>query len=150
MGQIGGTFATQLAIDKAAQYGVATATLRNCGHVGRVGAYPLQVARQGMIGLAFCNAGHLGRQIAPYGGIDGKLSTNPISCAAPRRNADPLLVDMTTSVCAEGKVRVAHNRGEQLPEGRIIDHDGNPSTDPQAFVGDPPGAILPFGGPGGL
>ena len=58
MGQIGGTFATQLAIDKAAQYGVATATLRNCGHVGRVGAYPLQVARQGMIGLAFCNAGH--------------------------------------------------------------------------------------------
>jgi uncharacterized oxidoreductase len=147
MGQIGGTFATQLAIDKAAQYGVATATLRNCGHVGRVGAYPLQVARQGMIGLAFCNAGHLGRQIAPYGGIDGKLSTNPISCAAPRRNADPLLVDMTTSVCAEGKVRVAYNRGEQLPEGRIIDHDGNPSTDPEAFVGDPPGAILPFGGP---
>ena len=100
-----------------------------------------------MIGLAFCNAGHLGRQIAPYGGIDGKLSTNPISCAAPRRNADPILVDMTTSVCAEGKVRVAHNRGEQLPEGRIIDHDGNPSTDPEAFVGDPPGAILPFGGP---
>ena len=147
MGQIGGTFATQLAIDKAREYGVATATLRNCGHVGRVGAYPLQVARQGLIGLAFCNAGHLGRQIAPHGGLDGKLSTNPISFAAPRRNAEPILVAMTTSVCAEGKVRVAHNKGEQLPEGRIIDHDGNPSTDPEDFVGTPPGAILPFGGP---
>jgi len=147
MGQIGGTFATQLAIDKAREYGVATATLRNCGHVGRVGAYPLQVARQGLIGLAFCNAGHLGRQIAPHGGLDGKLSTNPISFAAPRRNAEPILVDMTTSVCAEGKVRVAHNKGEQLPEGRIIDHDGNPSTDPEDFAGTPPGAILPFGGP---
>ena len=147
MGQIGGTFATQLAIDRAREYGVATATLRNCGHVGRVGAYPLQVARQGLIGLAFCNAGHLGRQIAPHGGLDGKLSTNPISFAAPRRNAEPILVDMTTSVCAEGKVRVAHNKGEQLPEGRIIDHDGNPSTDPEDFVGTPPGAILPFGGP---
>jgi uncharacterized oxidoreductase len=147
MGQIGATFATQLAIDRAKEHGVATATLRNCGHVGRVGAYPLQVARQGLIGLAFCNAGHLGRQIAPYGGLDGKLSTNPIAFAAPRRDKEPILVDMTTSVCAEGKVRIAHNKGEQLPEGRIIDHDGNPSTDPEDFVGDPPGAILPFGGP---
>jgi uncharacterized oxidoreductase len=147
MGQIGATFATQLAIDKAREHGVATATLRNCGHVGRVGAYPLQAARQGLIGLAFCNAGHLGRQIAPYGGLDGKLSTNPISFAAPRRDAEPILVDMTTSVCAEGKVRLAHNRGEQLPEGRIIDHEGNPSTDPEDFIGNPPGAILPFGGP---
>ena len=147
MGQIGATFATQLAINKAKEHGVATATLRNCGHVGRVGAYPLQVARQGLIGLAFCNAGHLGRQIAPYGGLDGKLSTNPISFAAPRLAAEPILVDMTTSVCAEGKVRVAHNKGEMLPEGRIIDHDGNPSVDPEDFVGNPPGAILPFGGP---
>ena len=57
------------------------------------------------------------------------------------------IVDMTTSVCAEGKVRVAHNKGESLPEGRIIDHDGNPSTDPEDFVGKPGGAILPFGGP---
>ena len=147
MGQIGATFATQLAIDRAREHGVATVTLRNCGHVGRVGAYPLQTARQGFIGLAFCNAGHLGRQIAPYGGIDGKLSTNPIAFAAPRRDNEPILVDMTTSVCAEGKVRVAHNKGESLPEGRIIAHDGNPSPDPEDFVGTPGGAILPFGGP---
>ncbi len=147
LGQIGGAFATQLAIDKAREHGVATVTLRNTSHVGRVGAYPLQIARAGLIGLVFCNAGHLGRQIAPYGGLDGKLSTNPIAFAAPRQAADPILVDMTTSVCAEGKIRVASNRGVALPAGCIIDAKGNPSTDPQAYLGDPPGAILPLGGP---
>jgi hydroxycarboxylate dehydrogenase B len=147
LGQIGGAFATQLAADKAREYGVATVTLRNTSHVGRVGAYPLQIARQGQIGLVFCNAGNLGRQITPYGGLDGKLSTNPIAFAAPRRNADPILVDMTTSVCAEGKIRVASNKGAPLPAGCIIDAEGNPSTDPQAYLGKPPGAMLPLGGP---
>jgi uncharacterized oxidoreductase len=147
LGQIGAAFATQLAIDKAREHGVATVTLRNTSHVGRVGAYPLQIANQGLVGLVFCNAGHLGRQITPYGGLDGKLSTNPIAFAAPRRSGDPILVDMTTSVCAEGKVRVAANKGVELPAGCIIDHDGNASTHPQDFIGDPPGAILPLGGP---
>ena len=68
---------------------------------------------------AFCMA-----KAMEDGGIDGKLSTNPIAFAAPRRDNEPILVDMTTSVCAEGKVRVAHNKGESLPEGRIIDHEG--------------------------
>jgi uncharacterized oxidoreductase len=134
-------------IEKARDYGVATVTLRNTSHVGRVGAYPLQIARQGLVGLVFCNAGDLGRQIAPYGGLDGKLSTNPIAFAAPRRDADPILVDMTTSVCAEGKIRVAANKGVSLPEGCIIDAKGNPSTDPQAYLGEPKGAMLPLGGP---
>lgn len=147
LGQIGGAFAAQIAIDKARDYGVATVTLRNTSHVGRVGAYPLQIARQGLVGLVFCNAGDLGRQIAPYGGLDGKLSTNPIAFAAPRRDADPILVDMTTSVCAEGKIRVAANKGVSLPEGCIIDAEGNPSTDPQAYLGEPKGAMLPLGGP---
>ena len=147
LGQIGGTFATQLAIDKARQHGVATVTLRNTSHVGRVGAYPLQIARAGLVGIVFCNAGHLGRQIAPYGGLDGKLSTNPIAFAAPRRSAEPILVDMTTSVCAEGKIRVASNKGVALPAGCIIDAHGNPSTNPQDYLGDPPGAMLPLGGP---
>ena len=147
LGQIGGAFATQLAIDKAEQHGVATVTLRNTSHVGRVGAYPLQIARAGLVGIVFCNAGHMGRQIAPYGGLDGKLSTNPIAFAAPRRVAEPILVDMTTSVCAEGKIRVASNKGTALPTGCIIDAQGNASTRPQAYLGDPPGAMLPLGGP---
>lgn len=146
MGQIGATFATQLAIRKAREMGIASVALQNTSHVGRVGAYPLMAAQEGMICLAFVNAGKLGRQITPYGGIDGKLSTNPIAFAAPRREAEPILVDMTTSVTAEGKIRVAENRGQELPDGWIIDHQGQPSNDPRDFTGDSPGAILPLGG----
>ena len=146
MGQVGATFATNLAIEKAKQFGVGTVALRNTSHIGRVGAYPLMAAKQGFIGQIFVNAGHLGYQIAPFGGLDGKLSTNPLAFSAPRRDAEPLLVDMTTSVVAEGKVRVALNRGDQVPDGWIIDHDGNPTNDPNDFKAEPPGAILPLGG----
>lgn len=145
LGQVGGTFAMNLAIAKARQNGVGAVTLRNTSHVGRAGAYPLQAARAEMIGLAFVNAGRLGYQIAPFGGIDGRLSTDPIAFAAPRRNDPPILVDMTTSVVAEGKIRVAINEGRQVPEGWIIDANGNPTTDPNKFK-EPPGAILPLGG----
>jgi len=146
MGQVGATFATNLAIEKARKYGVGSVALRNTSHIGRVGAYPLMAARSGFVSQIFVNAGHLGYQIAPFGGIDGKLSTNPIAFAAPRRDDEPILVDMTTSVVAEGKVRVAFNRGDQVPPGWIIDSEGNPTTDPNDFKGEPPGAILPLGG----
>src|SRR2546423_1027737 len=98
---------------------------------------------------AFVNAGRLGYQIAPFGGIDGRISTNPIAFAAPRRQGDPIMLDMTTSVVAEGKIRLAINQGKSVPEGWIIDPEGNPTTDPNAFKADPPGAILPLGGPAG-
>ena len=127
LGQVGATFAMNLAIDKARQHGLATVTLRNTSHVGRAGAYPLMAARQGnLIALAFVNAGHLGYQIAPFGGLEGRISTNPIAFSAPRPETDPILVDMTTSVVAEGKVRVAINQGKHVPEGWLIDADGNP------------------------
>ena len=146
LGQVGATFAMNLAIEKARQYGISTVTLRNTSHIGRAGAYPLIAARSKMMGLAFVNAGRLGYQIAPFGGIDGRLSTNPIAFAAPRQEADPILVDMTTSVVAEGKVRVAINQGVQVPDGWLIDGQGNPTTEPNDFRAEPPGAILPMGG----
>ncbi len=149
MGQVGGSFATRLAICKAREQGMSTVTLRNTCHLGRCGAYPLMAAREGLIGLVFVNAGRLGRQVAPYGGIDGKLSTNPIAFAAPRRNADPIMVDMATSTTAEGKIRITRNRGKPLKEGWAIDSDGHPTTDPQKFMGHPAGAILPLGGVAG-
>lgn len=149
LGQIGANFATRLAIKKARAQGMAAVALRNTSHIGRVGAYPLQVAREGLIGLILVNAGRLGYQIAPFGGIDGRLSTNPMAFSAPRRAADPILIDMTTSMVAEGKIRVAMNQGKSLPEGWIIDSEGRPATDPLKFKSDPPGAILPLGGPVG-
>ncbi len=149
LGQIGANFATRLAVKKARVQGVATVALRNTSHIGRVGAYPLQAAREGLIGFILVNGGRLGYQIAPFGGIDGRLSTNPLAFAAPRREADPILIDMTTSMVAEGKIRVAMNQGKSLPEGWIIDSEGRPATDPLKFKSDPPGAILPLGGPAG-
>ena len=146
LGQIGATFAMNLAIDKARTYGTSTVVLRNTSHVGRAGAYPLMAARSQMMALAFVNAGRLGYQIAPFGGIDGRLTTDPIAFSAPRRDSHPILVDMTTSVVAEGKIRVAINAGKEVPEGWLIDCDGNPTTDPRTLKADPPGAILPMGG----
>ena len=146
LGQIGANFAVNLAMDKAREYGTSTVVLRNTSHVGRAGAYALMAARSEMMGLVFVNAGRLGYQIAPFGGIDGRLTTNPIAFAAPRPDANPLLVDMTTSVVAEGKIRVAINAGRQVPEGWLIDNQGYPTTDPRTFKADPPGAILPMGG----
>ena len=83
--------------------------------------------------------------VAPYGGIERRLGTNPISISAPRGDR-PLVLDMTSSASAEGKLRVAFQKGESVPEGWIIDAEGNPSTDPAVFYADPPGALLPLGG----
>ena len=146
LGPIGASLATNLAIQKARTQGVASVALRNTCHIGRVGAYPLMAARQGLIGQIFVNAGHHGVWVAPYGGTEGRLSTNPIAFAAPRRDDEPIMLDMTTSVAAIGKVWVADHRGEALPEGWIIDSKGRPSTDPKALLSEPYGAILPMGG----
>ncbi len=146
MGPIGASLANNLAIEKARTQGVASVTLRNTCHIGRVGAYPLMAASQGLIGQIFVNAGHHGVWVAPFGGAEGRLSTNPIAFAAPRRDDEPIMLDMTTSMTAVGKIWVAANRGQPLPDGWIIDSTGTPSTDPNALLGDPPGALLPLGG----
>ena len=147
LGQVGATFATNLAIQKAKEHGIATVSLRNTSHIGRVGAYPLMAAREGLIGLIFVNAGREGYKVAPFGGAEGRLSTNPIGYSAPRKNDHPLLMDLTTSVVADGKVRVAINQGVPIPEGWAIDSDGTPTTDPNRVRGDAPqGALLPMGG----
>ena len=149
LGPVGATFAIQLAMTKAAAQGVAVVVLRNTSHIGRVGAYPLIAAREGFIAQLFVNAGHLGYQIAPFGGIDGRLSSNPIAFAAPRRDEPPIMLDMTTCMAAVAKVWVAENKGASLPEGWIIDSEGRPSTDPKDFTTDPRGAMLPLGGAAG-
>lgn len=146
-GQVGATFATEVLIEKAQKFGVASVALRNTSHIGRVAAYPLTVARAGrLIGMIYVNAGRMGFQVAPFGGIDGRLGTNPLAFAAPRRNDPPILVDMTSSAVADGKIFLAANKGIPLPEGWIVDAHGNPSTNPLDYLGEPRGAVLPLGG----
>jgi uncharacterized oxidoreductase len=144
-GQTVGEAATQLGIDKAARQGVAVIALRNSGHLGRIGDWAELAAAAGLISLHFVNTSGLGILMAPFGGIDRRLSANPIAAGVPRPGTWPLILDMSTSAIAEGKIRVAYNKQTQTPEGCLIDSQGRPSTDPKAFYSEP-GAILPFGG----
>ena len=94
--------------------------LRNCGHLGRVGDWAELAAQVGQVSLHFLNTSGAQR-VAPFGGSDRRLSTNPITIGVPIENGDPIIIDMTTSMAAEGKLMVAVNRGERVPEGWIID-----------------------------
>ena len=141
-GQVIGEFAARLGIAKAAKSGLAMIGLRNCGHLGRVGDWAEMAAAERQVSLHFLNTSGAQR-VAPYGGRDRRLSTNPISIGIPLDGADPIIVDVTTSTVAEGKLMVAANKGEHVPDGWIIDRDGNPTTDPKAFYDG--GALLTVG-----
>jgi uncharacterized oxidoreductase len=141
-GQVVGEFAAKLGIAKAAQTGIALIGLRNCGHLGRVGDWSEMAAAEGQVSLHFLNTSGAQR-VAPFGGRDRRLSTNPISIGIPVAGSDPVILDVTTSMVAEGKLMVAANKGERVPEGWIIDRDGNPTTDPAAFYDG--GALLTVG-----
>ena len=144
-GQVIAYRVVDLVIEKARNLGIGAVALRNSNHVGRLGEYTLQVAKQGLIAIATLNNHGRGNLVAPFGGTDGRLATNPISIASPGPE-QPLLMDITSSVTAEGKVRVKRNAGQTLPEGWIIDNQGRPSTNPNDLYTDPRGAILPMGG----
>ena len=135
-------FATELAAAKAAGAGMAAVGVRNAFHIGRAGAYAVMLAERGLIAQLFCSA-EGSSFIAPWGGAERRLATNPIAIAIPT-GGEPILVDMTTSVVAEGKVKLARTAGRQLPAGWILDKDGEPSTDPEALYAG--GTLLPLGG----
>lgn len=150
-GQVICTRAMELAIDKARKYGVAAVGIFNCNHIGRLADYSLMAAKKDMIGFITVNGDP---EVAPYGGRTGVLSTNPISYGIPAGAEQPIVVDFATSMGAEGKVRAALLRGQQLPPGWIVDSQGQPSTNP-ADLYQPPlppeqiklaGALLPAGG----
>jgi len=142
-GQVVGEFAGALGTRKAAKSGIAMVGLRNCGHLGRVGDWAELAAAAGQVSLHFLNTSGAQR-VAPFGGSDRRLSTNPITIGIPVPGGEPVVVDMTTSMAAEGKLMVAVNRGEQVPEGWIIDPRGRPTTDPKEFYDG--GALLTVGG----
>ena len=145
LGPVGAKRAMEVAIERARASSIASVVVRHCNHVGRLGAYPQMAAEQGFVALAMCSSLGDGHWIPPWGGREGRLATNPISFAAPT-GGYPILVDMSTAVVSEGKLRVKHARGEPLPEGWILDAQGRPSTDTKDFYGPPMGVILLLGG----
>ena len=145
-GQVVGRQATDAAIERCRGTGIVLAPVRNCHHLGRIGTYGEQAADAGFASLHFVNV--VGHQalVAPYRGTDARYSTNPICLSLPGSDRQPpVLLDMATSRIAHGKARVAHNRGEQAPEGSLIDHRGRTTRDPSVLFQQPAGALTSFG-----
>lgn len=148
-GQTVGKLAMRLAIRKAQSNGLAAVTARNSYHTGRIASYPLMAAAEGLIGIVMVNAGGGGQSVVPFGGLERRLATNPISIAAPSGREFPILLDIATSVAPEGKVRDCLLREQPVPAGWLVDAKGNPTTDPKDFYANPGGALLPLGASAG-
>ena len=134
-GQAVGKIAMDKAIKKCKTTGMVLMTLRNAHHLGRIGTYGEQSIAAGLISLHFVNVTDHPPVVCPYGGSDARLNTNPICLAMPGTKKQPqILLDMATSRIALGKTRVAFNKGQSLIEGLVIDHSGQPSTDPAVMA----------------
>jgi uncharacterized oxidoreductase len=139
--------AMRLTIEKAQTGNVAAATVFRQGHIGRLSSYTQMAAEAGMIGLITADSGRSPKAVAPFGGREARLGTNPISMAIPSDLDAPLYLDMATSAAAAGKIAVAVARNEPVPPGWVIDSEGKPTTDPRQLRQG--GALLPLGGPDG-
>jgi LDH2 family malate/lactate/ureidoglycolate dehydrogenase len=137
--------AITLGIDKAHRCGISAVGAYRCYHVGHLGAYVRLVAEAGMVGIIAVNDGGGGQRVAPYGGIAGRLSTNPLAVGLPTGTAAPFILDISTSIVAEGQVRLKRVRGEPMPLGWMIDALGQATTDPEDFFRTT-GSLLPLGG----
>jgi hydroxycarboxylate dehydrogenase B len=144
LGQVAGHEAMRVAIAQAQLHGVALTGLRMSHHLGRIGHWAEQACAAGLVSLHFVNVIST-PMVAPWGGSDARLVTNPVAIGVPRRGQDPLLLDFATSKLAVGKVRVAHHSGHQLPPDVLLDAAGRPTRDPAHLFEPPLGALLPFG-----
>jgi uncharacterized oxidoreductase len=145
-GQVMGEEAMKLGIAKSGRHAVAVVALRNSGHLGRIGDWAEMAARAGKMSLHFVNTSGAGILVAPHGGRNRRLSANPVAAGVPVKGGPPVIMDISTSTIAEGKIKVALNKGLPVPDHCLLDAEGRPTNDPRVFYGPPPGAILPVGG----
>lgn len=138
-----------LALDHAMQtigdHKVAVLGLRNSGHVSRVGTYSEYCAAKGYVSLHMVNVVGHPPIVAPFGAREPGFSTNPISMAMPVNGEAKPLLDIATSTVAFGKIRVASNKGEKVPLGYLVDHEGIPTDNPDPMASDREGALSAFG-----
>lgn len=137
------TTAMNRCLEKGAGTGIGAAAVRHSTHIGRLGDYVERAAAHGMIGIVTVGVAGAGI-MAPFGGRNRFLGTNPWAIGVPARGRTPFVMDFATTTVAEGKVRVARAKGKQLSPGVLLDPDGEPTTDPeQLYAG---GTITPLGG----
>lgn len=153
-GQVTGAQAMTLGITRAKAHGSCTMALANAHHLGRIGHFAEMATAAGLVSIHFVNV--LSRPVvAPWSGGDGRFGTNPFCVGIPLPQADGagqehFILDFATSRVAQGKMRVAHNQGQQVAPGLLIDPQGQPTTDPGVVVVPQPGtglfgALMPFG-----
>jgi uncharacterized oxidoreductase len=126
--------AVEIGIEKCRAMGLSGIALRNAGHVGRVGEWAEMAAEAGLVSVHFVNAAS-SLLVAPFGGIDRRMSTAPFAIGIPRPDDEPLILDFATSIVAEGKVLVASQGGKKLPESALVGPDGTVSGDPRLLYG---------------
>jgi len=141
-GQLIADYGIDLAVKKVKVHGMSVVALRQANHIGRLGEYLLKVAKEGFVGFAVCNGG--GPNVVPFGAVQRIFGTNPIACAVPVKGELPILIDASTGMAAEGRIRVAKSRGESVPLGILADKEGVSTVNPSDFYDG--GAILPIGG----
>ncbi len=138
--------AVDLAIARAAELGVCCLALRNSCHIGRIGTYGEQCADRGMISMHYVNVVGAGPAVAPFGGREPRMLTNPYCCAIPRPGGEHVVLDFATSAIAIGKLRVAYMKGEPVQPGALVELSGRATEDPRTFFeGQARSLLLPFG-----
>ena len=147
-GQVIGEQAMELGMRRAKAHGSCIMALGESHHLGRIGHFAEMAVAQGLVSLHFVNV--MARpSVAPWGGTDGRFGTNPCCIGIPLMGREPFILDFATSRVAQGKMRVAHNQGQSVAPGLLIDERGHPTTQPSVVVvpqaGGLFGALLPFG-----
>ena len=140
MGQIGTALAMQKVINKASQTGIAAGAIRGSNHCGAMAYFTRMVLPHDMIGIATTNAIPM---MAPWGGAERILGINPLAISVPAGEMSPIVYDAAFSGSSHGKIRIYQQKGMRIPEGWIIDREGQPTTDPMAAVD---GLLAPIGG----
>ncbi len=142
-GQIVAHEGMERAMAKAREHDMGMVAIHHTGHTGRLGEYVAHAAQQGFMALICGSGAGQGGAVAPYGGTGRVFNTNPITWGIPAAKHPPVFLDFATSVSAWGKIQEAIDEKSPLPEGWILDDEGNPTTDPMALQEG--GVMLPFG-----
>ena len=139
-GQVAATLGMRTCVERTRTHGIASVAVRNSNHLGTLSYYARMALPEEMIGVAVSGAGP---GLAPWGGAEPLLGSNPWSVAVPAGNHPPVVVDMANGVVIAGKIRAAAERGESIPLGWALDQNGRPTQDAKAAMA---GSVFPFGG----
>jgi len=143
LGQLAARRAMEISVEKAKKFGIAVTSVKNTNNISFLGYYTDLASQRGMIGIAASNAAP---SMAPWGSSEAFIGTSPFSVSIPAKNEKPIILDMSSSVVARGKIRQASRNKKTIPLGWSIDSEGNPTTNPEEAL---KGTLLPIAGPKG-